>query len=138
MVTEADLREAIETAFLHCRPGGVAVFVPDRTRESFDEATDHGGTDDHDGGGVRYLEWTWDPDPEDTEVRTEYAFVFREANRGVWVVHETHHFGLFDRESWLALLTKAGFEGRAVTEVTSEDREPRQFFVGHRPAGPAG
>ena len=31
MTTEDDLRRAIETAFVHCRPGGVAVFVPDRT-----------------------------------------------------------------------------------------------------------
>ena len=32
MTTEADLRRAIETAFAHCRPGGIAVFVPDRPR----------------------------------------------------------------------------------------------------------
>ena len=29
MTTESDLRLAIETAFVHCRPGGVALFAPD-------------------------------------------------------------------------------------------------------------
>ena len=63
MTTEADLRRAIETAYAHCRPGGVAVFVPDHTSEAFEASTDHGGDDSAHGRGVRYLEWTWDPDP---------------------------------------------------------------------------
>ena len=137
MTTEDDLRSAIETALVHCRPGGVAVFVPDHTKESFEEATDHGGSNGADGRAVRYLDWTWDPNPDDTEVRTEYAFVLRDADGGVSVVHETHRTGLFARQSWLSLLAEAGFEARAVTEVTSEEREPREFFVGHRPAGPS-
>ncbi|MCU1427764.1 MAG: hypothetical protein JWL83_1764, partial [Actinomycetia bacterium] len=37
---------------------------------------------------------------------------------------------------WLGLLADAGFEPTAVAEVTSEDRTPREFFVGHRPAAP--
>ncbi len=138
MLNEGDLGEAIETAYLHCRAGGIAVFVPDHTNESFKETTDQGGSDGRDGRAVRYLDWTWDPDPDDTEVRTEYAFVLREADGAVRTVHETHHVGLFPRESWLRLLTKAGFEARGVTEVTTEDREPREFFVGHRPAEHSG
>ncbi len=63
MTTEADLRQAIETAFVHCRPGGVAVFGPDHTKETFEEPTDHGGSDGDGGRGVRYLEWSWDPNP---------------------------------------------------------------------------
>ena len=78
MTTEGDLRLAIQTAFAHCRPGGVAVFVPDDTVETFEPGTDHGGSDSADGRGVRYLEWTWDPDPSDTWVATEYAFLLRE------------------------------------------------------------
>ena len=35
-VTDAeDLRQLIGTAFAHCRPGGMAVFVPDYTAETF-------------------------------------------------------------------------------------------------------
>lgn len=130
MVTEADLRQAIETAFVHCRPGGVAVFFPDNIREGFQETTAHGGSDGDDGRGVRYLEWTWDPDRDDTWVATEYAFLLRGGDGEVGVVHETHRTGLFAAEDWLRLLTGAGFDTEAVTEVTSEDRLPRELFVG--------
>ncbi|HXG65757.1 MAG TPA: class I SAM-dependent methyltransferase, partial [Blastocatellia bacterium] len=60
MTTEADLRAAMETAFAHCKPGGVALFVPDYVRETFRPVTDCGG---HDGKGrsLRYLEWSYDP-----------------------------------------------------------------------------
>ena len=133
MVTEDDLRRAIETAFLHCRPGGVAVFIPDRIRETFAEGSDHGGSDGADGRAVRYLEWEWDPDPGDTWTQTEYAFLLRDPDGSVRTVHESHRLGLFSGAQWLALLTDAGFDGRQVTEVTTEDRTPRQVFIAHRP-----
>jgi SAM-dependent methyltransferase len=136
MVDEADLRDAMATAWSHCRPGGAAVFVPDHTRETFEPATDHGGVDGGDGRAVRYLEWTTDPDPTDTWTSTEYAFLLRSPDGTVEAVHETHRHGLFGRDAWLRLLVDTGFEADAVTEVTSEDRTPRQLFVGHRPAEP--
>jgi len=135
MTTEADLMLALATAFTHCHPGGVAVFVPDVTRQTFVPSSDHGGTDGADGRGVRYLEWTSDPDPEDSWTQTEYAFLLRSGDARVQVVHETHRHGLFGHDDWLRLLADAGFQARAVPEVTSEDRPPRSFFVGHRPAG---
>jgi hypothetical protein len=133
MVTEADLRRAVDTAFVHCRPGGVVVVVPDRTSETFEESTDHGGTDAADGRGARYLEWEWDPDHDDTWALTEYAFLLRDVDGTVRVAHETHRLGLFGRQTWLRVIAEAGFEVEAVTEVTSEDRTPREIFVGHRP-----
>lgn len=133
MTTEADLRRAIATAFVHCHPGGIAVFVPDRVKESFEETSDHGGNDGPDGRGVRYLEWEWDPDPADTWTLTEYAFLLREVDGSVAVVHETHRLGLFDRHQWIRLLSAAGFAAEIVTEMTSESRTPRDLFVGHRP-----
>ena len=99
MTTEADLRLAMETAFVHCRPGGVAVFVPDETRETFVEETEHGGNDGVDGRAARYLSWSWDPDPTDTSTLTEYAFLLRHADGSVLVAHETHRHGLFGRET---------------------------------------
>jgi len=135
MTSEADLRQAIDTTFAHCRPGGVVVFVPDCTRESFEESSDQGGNDGADGRGVRYLEWSWDPDPADTWTLTEYAFLLRETDGSIGVVHETHRLGLFGRDDWLRLLADAGFDPRPVTEETTEDRPPRELFVGHRPGG---
>lgn len=132
MVTEDDLRRAVETTFTHCRPGGIAVFVPDATAETFEAATEHGGTDAPDGRGARYLAWSWDPDPADSWTLTEYAFLLRAADGSVRSVHETHRTGLFSRDVWLRSLESAGFAAEAVVEATSEDRAPRELFVGHR------
>jgi trans-aconitate methyltransferase len=97
MADEADLRLAMETAFVHCRPGGIALFMPDNIRETFENGTDHGGNDAPHGRGVRYLEWDWDPDPDDTWRMTEYAFLLRESDGSIQVVHETHRTGLSSR-----------------------------------------
>lgn len=60
MTSEEDLRAAMETAHVHCRPGGLALLVPDETVESFEPGADHGGSDDRaDGRGVRYLGWPY-------------------------------------------------------------------------------
>jgi SAM-dependent methyltransferase len=134
MLTEADLRQAMVTAFVHCRPGGVAVFVPDDTRETFMAETDHGGNDGADGRAARYLAWSWDPDPADSWTLTEYAFLLRQADGTVQMAHETHRIGLFGRELWLRLLTDVGFVVESIAEVTTDDRAPREIFVGHRPA----
>jgi SAM-dependent methyltransferase len=135
MTTQDDLRQALATAFAHCRPGGVAVVLPDHTTEIFEPGTDHGGHDSEDGRGIRYLEWTWDPDPADTWVHTAYAFVLRHADGTVESSHETHRLGLFPRGTWLRLLRDVGFEPRLHRERSTEDRPPRDVFVAHRPAG---
>lgn len=133
MTSESDLQLAIGTAFAHCRPGGIAVFVPDDTAEKFEPSSEHGGHDGGDGRGVRFLEWSWDPDPADDWVRTEYVFLLRDADGAVRVVHESHRTGLFAREVWLRLLVGAGFDASVVTEETDDDRTPRDVFIGHRP-----
>jgi SAM-dependent methyltransferase len=133
MVTEDDLRQAIQTAFVHCRPGGVAVFIPDDTKETFVEETGHDGHDSPDGRAVRYLEWARDPDPDDTWTLTDYAFLLLDTDGTVQVAYETHRLGLFGRGDWLRLLGGAGFAPKTVTEVTSDARTPREVFLGHRP-----
>ena len=80
MTTEADLRQAVATAYEHCRVGGVAVLVPDNIAENFEPDTDHGGHDAPDGRGARYLSWSTDPDPDDTYTRADYAFLLRAAD----------------------------------------------------------
>ena len=133
MTTEDDLRRAIETAYAHCRPGGIAVIVPDDVAESFEQRTEHGGSDHPDGRAARYLEWSWDPDPSDTWTITNYTFVLREANGSVETAGETHRFGLFPRDTWLRLLTEAGFSASAHNELPTGDDHPRTWFVGRRP-----
>ena len=133
MTTEAELRQAIETAFTHCRPGGAAIFAPDHVRENFGPSTDHGG---HDGEGraLRYLEWTWDPDPSDTTYVADYVYLLRSSDGSVRVEHDRHIEGLFARGDWLRLLTDAGFDAQVLPFEHSE-LEPgsREVFVGRVP-----
>lgn len=133
MTSADDLRAAMTTAYVHCRPGGIAVFVPDATTETFAAVTDHGGHDGPDGRAARYIDWTWDPDPFDTWVRSDFAFLLRERDGSVGVAHETHRFGLFPRARWTALLRDVGFRPELVVEETDDDRTPRDVFVAHRP-----
>ncbi len=72
ITTEEDLRAVAETAFLHTRPGGAALFAPDLVRETFRESTDL-ITGEHGGRAMRGIEWTWDPDPDDSTYSVEYA-----------------------------------------------------------------
>lgn len=133
MTTEADLRAAIATAFRHCRAGGSALFVPDVLAESFEPSSDCGGSDGEDGRGIRFLEWSYDPDPSDTTAVTHYSFLVREADGTVQSFSETHLFGLFPRATWLRLLEEQGFTVEVLTERTDEDRPPRTMFLGRRP-----
>jgi trans-aconitate methyltransferase len=134
LTTEADLRAAFETAWLHLRPGGAAVFMPDDVRERFQPSTDHGGHDEPGPGGrsLRYLEWTLDPDPADTEYVSEFAYLLRDAgtdpDRPVRVVHDRHVMGLFGRDEWLRWLTETGFRARSLV-----DEWDREVFVAIRP-----
>lgn len=108
MVTRDDLRAAVETAFLHTRPGGAAIFAPDCLRDSFQERS--ALFEGREGSrSMRCLEWTWDPDPGDDTYTVEYAFLLREGT-GLRAVHDRHLEGLFSRATWQEVLTSAGFE----------------------------
>ena len=133
MTTESDLRMAIETAFVHCAPGGAALFAPDFVRENFRPSTDHGGSDSET-HGLRFLEWTWDPDPTDTTYLADYAYLLRTPDGVIRVEHDRHVEGLFPRADWLRLLSDAGFRAEAVPLEHSEV-EPggHEVFVASKP-----
>lgn len=133
LTSEADLARAVETAFVHCRPGGVALFAPDHIRENFRAGTDCGG---HDGQtrAMRYLEWSWDPDPNDTTCTTDYTYVLRESDGSIKVVHDRHIEGIFSRDTWLRLFQQAGFEPRVIPFDHSElDPGTYEIFVCAKP-----
>ncbi|HEY8516901.1 MAG TPA: class I SAM-dependent methyltransferase [Candidatus Binatia bacterium] len=133
MTTLADLERAMRTAFVHCRPGGAALFAPDAVRETFRPTTHAGG---HDGvtRSLRYLEWIWDPDPEDSTYVADFAYLLREASGTPRVVHDRHVVGLFARADWMRLLREVGFEPECVPLVHSEVPEGRhEMFVARRP-----
>ena len=133
MVTEADVRAAIATAFEHCRPGGVALLCPDYVRENFRPSTECGG-EDGDGRALRYLEWVWDPDPADDTCTADYVYALRHEDGRFETVHDRHVEGLFSRHQWLRWLNAAGFEASAVP-VEHSDLESGSYevFLARRP-----
>jgi SAM-dependent methyltransferase len=134
MTTIEDLRRAIETAFVHCRPGGAALFAPDHLRENFDPpVTDCGGADEG-GRGLRYLEWTWDPDPADTTYTVDYALMMRDGDGTIRIDHDRHIEGLFTRAEWLRTLSEVGFVPRAVRYDHSElEPSTYELFLAIKP-----
>ncbi len=132
MTTKSDLEAAITTAFVHTQPGGAAIFAPDYVRESFAPRVDVGGSD---GGerGVRFLEWTFDPDPGDDTYVVDYAIMLREG-RDVRVEHDRHIEGLFSRRTWVELLEETGYSVEVIPRPLDDDGAFDQIFVARRPA----
>jgi trans-aconitate methyltransferase len=124
LTTPQELRQALETAFLHCRTNGIVVVAPDYIRETFVEATTHGG---HDGPNraARYLSWTYDPDPQDTTYVSDMVYTLRTAPDQIEVVYDRHVEGLFPLQLWLSLLSEVGFDPKVIT-----DPFERQIFIG--------
>jgi len=128
ITTEADLAATIATAREHCRAGGAALFVPDYLAETLRPRTSHGGHDGPD-RALRYLEWIWDPDPEDTTYSVDFAYLLRNGNGAVRCEQDHHVCGLFPRTTWLELLEAAGF--RTSTHVAPDEPDlPIEVLVG--------
>ncbi len=137
VTSQADLKLVIETAFAHCRPGGLAVFAPDHTAETFRAGTGGGGGHDGSGRQASFREWRSDPDPADDWIQAEYEFTLRAADGTVRVVPEAHRLGSFRRETWLGLMRDAGFaaESRAGAIGGNGVSSAKPMFVGRRGSG---
>ncbi|MFU8780770.1 MAG: class I SAM-dependent DNA methyltransferase [Kiritimatiellia bacterium] len=135
MTTAKDLKAAMQTAFVHCNPGGIALFVPDYTRETFRPATYHGG---HDGrnASMRFLQWDHDPIPDDGQYQIDFAYLFRSSGSlRPEVIGETHICGLFKRKDWLKWIRATGFKANSET-IETDQLEPGLYrvFIGRKPA----
>jgi hypothetical protein len=110
-----------------------ALFAPDAVTETYRASTDHGGHDG-DGRALRFLEWSWDPDPSDTTCIADYIVAVREQDGSVRIVHDRQLEGVFPRDTWLRLLRAAGFEPEVVPFDHSE-LEPGtyQVFLARKP-----
>ncbi|MBI4520428.1 MAG: class I SAM-dependent methyltransferase [Gemmatimonadetes bacterium] len=123
----ASVRATLATAHRHLRPGGAVVVIPDYVKETFDPGTSTGGEDGADGRGLRYLEWTWDPDSADDTYEVTWVFLLREASGEVRVESDRHRFGLFARAAWRSWLREVGFTPRSRIDPWRRD-----VFVGRR------
>ena len=133
LTTLNDLRQAIETAYLHTAAGGVALFAPDHTTESFRSSTEHGGSDGA-GRGLRYLGWTWDPDPSDGTYLMDMVYLLRSSSGELAVEYDRHTCGLFTEADWLRLLQGTGFSAQSLPFEHSEVEVGMTVFVGRKPS----
>jgi trans-aconitate methyltransferase len=124
LTTSAELRQCLETAFVHCKPGGAALFMPDFVKETYSNGVHHGG---HDGEGrsLRYFEWTFDSDPSDSTYSVDFVYMLRERGLPLRIEHDAHTHGLFEKNIWLGLLREVGFTPQAL-----EDAWGRCVFLG--------
>lgn len=132
LLSEDDLNAAAATAAAHLRPGGVALFCPDDLAENFEPDEDCGGHDGPDGRGLRYLEWS--QPGEGATVQVDYAFLIREADGKMRVVHDRHHTGRLPTQAWFDALESAGLVPSKVALVHSEvEADRHHIIVGVRP-----
>jgi trans-aconitate methyltransferase len=113
MNTEEDLRKTIETAFVHCRPGGLALLIPDFTKDNFKSVIVTGGHD-RDKKGLRYMEWIWDPEPSDSQYLSDMVYMVKDESGQMSCVYDRHILGLFSQNKWLELIKEAGFEPKLI------------------------
>jgi len=136
MTSEYDLSRVARTAYEHCRPDGIVLFAPDFTRETFISRTSNGG---HDYGrrALRYLQWDWDPQPDDTVYVSDMVYLLKNEDGTVRCVYDRHTLGLFSKDVWIRIMTDSGFDARAVPFEHSEFPDlTLEVFVGRRPAEP--
>jgi hypothetical protein len=106
----------------------LALTLTDCVRETFEPTTECGGEDAADGRGLRYIEWSWDPDPNDDTFEVAYGFLLRESSGALHVESDRHRCGLFSRAAWASWLAETGF-----TPSSRIDPWNRDVFVGKRP-----
>lgn len=129
MTTPQELKQAMKTAFVHCKPGGTVVFVPDQVKETFEPGTDHGGSNGA-GRALRFMEWTYDPNENDTTYNVDYVYVLHEDNQPTRIELDQHTCGVFSRAQWRELLSKVGFQSKI-----RRDPFGRDVFIAHKPKG---
>ncbi|MCG8329737.1 MAG: class I SAM-dependent methyltransferase [Chitinophagales bacterium] len=126
MTSEEELSSVFQVVRKHLKPGGMLFIAPDFFEETYEPSTISGGYDDKN-KGIRYLEWTYDLDPDDHKATTEYAYILRDENGAIWHEHDRMENGLFSKATWQSLLEKEGFAVHFETILHSEF-EPGEYM----------
>ena len=126
-ITEKDdLLAVMRNAKKHLKPDGLLFIMPDHYKETFETRTDHGGVD-KDGRGMRYLEWSYDSNPDDHVAETEYAYIMRDRDGQITHEYDSMKSGLFSMPEWEELLKEAGFHAHFERVEFSDD--PGSYFA---------
>ncbi len=127
-----DLRQVITTAAVHCRAGGIALFVPDYVKDTFAELTGAGGGGvDEAGRTASFTERTWDPVAGDDQVQADYEFTLQDADGLLTIVHESHQLSAFPLDVWRTLIAEAGLDLEPEPRLVKGQR-PGNIFIGRR------
>lgn len=127
MTTRDDAVAALATIAAHLRPGGVALFAPTYTRETFtdgdvadDGTTIPGIAGDDD---LTYFSFVHDPIPTDTQFEMILLYLLRDhTTRLVQTIEDRHTCGLFAISDWQDMATEAGLNVEALAEQPDPDQ----------------
>ena len=129
MLTAADLRAALETAFVHLKPGGVLFTYAEETKERFRRNETRCSTHARRDVEITFVENYYDPDPADTTYDMTFIYLIRRGGR-LEIEVDRHLGGVFGLDVWLGLLQEVGFAVQR-EEVEGFDSPA---FVGLKPA----
>jgi hypothetical protein len=129
MLNEADLRAAFETAAAHLEPGGVFITAPDHFRETYRDPRVTSTTRSDGKTELTFIEYDYDPDPEDTTVESIMFYLIREGGE-LRIEQDRHVTGLFPLQTWLDLMEKAGFSVEQLRCENGDDPRQSVLLVG--------
>lgn len=125
MTTREDAVAALQTIAAHLRPGGVVLFAPTYTSETFNdgEVADDGTTIPGIAGDeqLTYFSFVHDPDPSDTSFEMILLYLLRDAEtRQVQTIEDRHTCGLFSIQDWQDMAAQAGL----TVEALAQEQDP--------------
>lgn len=133
MRTEAELRAAFRTAWVHLKPGGVFLTYAESTREGFKQGSTSTWTRSKGDLVVTFVENVFDPNPRDSTFETTFVFLVRRKGR-LQVHSDRHTMGLFPLDTWIRLLEVRGYRVAVRRESSGGDAPGTPWLVGSRPA----
>ena len=133
MVTEKDLRAAIETAQTHLDPGGLVLLAPDCLRDTFSGSRVVEWTRATEDSDVTFIEYVTQPSPEATTLESVFVFIINR-DGDIQVEVDRHTSGLFPKALWLEALGDAGLQSEYVQTNAYEGGFGGNLFVGRKPA----
>lgn len=134
MLTLQDLARAFGTAFAHLKPGGAMITFVEQTPEKFvqNKTTITGHQKDE--IEIVFIENMYDPDTSDTTYENTFVYLIRKGGTGQ-VEPDKHVCGIFSVETWVKLMTDAGFTDISKTSEESPDFPLLYTLIGVK-AGP--
>ena len=129
MVTEQDLRAAIETARVHLEPGGLVLLAPDCLTDTFAGSRVVDWTRETEHQNVTFIEYVAQPSPGATTVESVFMFIINR-NGEIQVEVDRHTSGLFPKSLWLDAMSQAGMDATYLQTNAYEGGFGGNLFVG--------